>query len=55
MSVQELLLAAKQSAPLLARAQSSDRNQALAAIADELSARAGEVLSANAIDLENGK
>ena len=55
MSVQELLLAAKQSAPLLARAQSSDKNQALAAIADELSARAGEVLSANAIDLENGK
>lgn len=55
MSVQELLLAAKQSAPLLARAHSSDKNQALAAIADELSARAGEVLSANAIDLENGK
>ena len=55
MSVQELLLAAKQSAPLLARAQSSDKNQALAAIADELSARAGEVLSANAIDLENGR
>lgn len=55
MSVQELLLAAKQSAPSLARAQSSDKNQALAAIADELSARAGEVLSANAIDLENGK
>ena len=55
MSVQELLLAAKQSAPLLARAQSSDKNQALAAISDELSARAGEVLSANAIDLENGK
>lgn len=55
MSVQELLLAAKQSAPLLARAQSSDKNQALAAIANELSARAGEVLSANAIDLENGK
>ena len=55
MSVQELLLAAKQSAPLLARAQSSDKNQALAAIADELSVRAGEVLSANAIDLENGR
>ena len=55
MSVQELLLAAKQSAPLLARAQTSNKNQALAAIADELSARAGEVLSANAIDLENGK
>jgi len=55
MSVQELLLAAKQSAPLLARAQSSDKNQALAAIADELSARAGGVLSANAIDLENGR
>lgn len=55
MSVQELLLAAKQSAPLLARAHSSDKNRALAAIADELSARAGEVLSANAIDLENGK
>lgn len=55
MSVQELLLAAKQSAPSLARAQTSSKNQALAAIADELSARAGEVLSANAIDLENGK
>ena len=55
MSVQELLLAAKQSAPSLARAQTSNKNQALAAIADELSARAGEVLSANAIDLENGK
>jgi glutamate-5-semialdehyde dehydrogenase len=55
MSVQELLLAAKQSAPALARAQNSNKNQALAAIADELSARAGEVLSANAIDLENGK
>jgi glutamate-5-semialdehyde dehydrogenase len=52
MSVQEILQAAKQAAPALARANSKTKNQALAAIADELATRAGEVLAANAIDLE---
>lgn len=52
MSVQEILQAAKQAAPALARANSKTKNQALAAIADELANRASEVLAANAIDLE---
>lgn len=55
MSVQELLAAAKHAAPALARASSAIKNQALAAIADELTAHVNEVLAANAIDLENGK
>lgn len=52
MSVQEILQAAKQAAPALARANSKTKNQALAAIADELANRASEVLAANGIDLE---
>lgn len=55
MSVQEILQAAKQAAPALARANSKTRNQALATIADELSTRAGEVLAANGIDLESNQ
>lgn len=55
MSVQEILQAAKQAAPALARANSKTKNQALAAIADELSTRAGEVLAANGIDLESNQ
>ncbi len=55
MSVHEMLLAAKQTAPILARAQSDTKNQALASIADELAARAEEVLAANAMDMEQGK
>lgn len=55
MSVQDLLAAAKHAAPALARASSAIKNQALAAIADELTAHVSEVLAANAIDLENGK
>jgi glutamate-5-semialdehyde dehydrogenase len=55
MSVQEILQAAKQAAPALARANSKTRNQALATIADELSTRAGEVLAANGIDLESNR
>ncbi len=55
MGVQDILKAAKESSPSLALAPATLKNQALSAIADELAARAGEVLSANAMDMENGK
>ena len=55
MSVQKVLTAAKESAPTLARAQTATKNQALSAIADELLARLAEVISANEVDMENGK
>ncbi len=55
MSVQEILQRAKNAAPALARSSEHTKNQALAAIADELEKRASEVLAANEIDMKNSE
>jgi glutamate-5-semialdehyde dehydrogenase len=55
MSVQDILRRAKNAAPALARSSEHTKNQALAAIADELEKRAGEVLAANEIDMKNSE
>jgi glutamate-5-semialdehyde dehydrogenase len=55
MSVQDILRRAKNAAPALARSSEHTKNQALAAIADELEQRASEVLTANEIDMKNSE
>lgn len=55
MSVQEILQAAKTAAPGLARASTTEKNLALKMIAEELVARASEIIAANSIDLANGE
>ena len=52
MTTQELLKAAKQAAPMLARIDGETKNQALCAMADALIAATEEILAANAKDLE---
>lgn len=55
MSVLEILQRARAAAPELARASAEKKNKALAEIANELEARAAEVIAANEIDLKNGE
>ena len=54
-SVTEICLAAKAAARELAQIDSATKDRALLAIADALSARTGEILEANARDLEAGR
>jgi glutamate-5-semialdehyde dehydrogenase len=54
-SVTDICLAAKRAARRLARVDSATKNRALLAIADALEARVGEILEANARDLEAGR
>jgi len=54
-SVTEICLGAKRAARALARVDSATKNRALLAMADALEARAGEILDANARDLEAGR
>ncbi|MFM1779600.1 MAG: hypothetical protein RIS51_745, partial [Actinomycetota bacterium] len=55
MSVQDLLSAAKNAAPSVARASTTQKNAALREISNELLANAEKIIAANAIDLENGQ
>jgi glutamate-5-semialdehyde dehydrogenase len=54
-SVADICRAAKRAARSLARVDSATKNRALLAIADALEARVGEILEANARDLEAGR
>jgi len=54
-SVTEICLGAKRAARALARVDSATKNRALLAMADALEARIGEILDANARDLEAGR
>src|SRR3954466_3773327 len=54
-SVTDLCLAAKAPAPPLAATPSAVKDRALLAMADALEARVGEILEANARDLEAGR
>src|SRR4029079_19586311 len=54
-SVTEICLGAKRAARALARVDSATKNRALLAMADALEARAGEILDANARDLDAGR
>ncbi len=54
-SVTDLALAAKAAARRLAAVDSATKDRALLAIADALEARAGEIIEANARDLEAGR
>ncbi len=54
-SVTEICLGAKRAARALARVDSATKNRALLAMADALEARVGEILEANARDLEAGR
>ena len=55
MTVQDLGIRAKGVQTFLSRVSTEDKNRALLFIADALYNRAGEIISANATDLENGK
>ena len=55
MTTRELLCAAKACAPILAAAQTQQKNQALEAMARELENETDAILAANAIDLEAAK
>ena len=55
MTTMELLRAAKQAAPMLARADEATKNRALLAMADALEARQEEILAANRLDLTAAK
>lgn len=55
MSVQDILLAAKNAAPSLARSSTTQKNLALAEIAKELLSRSEEIITANSLDLTNGE
>lgn len=55
MSVGEILLAAKAAAPEVARASSAQKNLVLAELAKLLVANSEAILSANQIDIQNGK
>ena len=55
MTTQELLIAAKACAPLLATADTDLKNKALLAMADRLVANTESILQANALDLEAAK
>ena len=52
MTTRELLIAAKKAAPVLARASTETKNQALLAMADALMEAAEDILTANQKDLE---
>src|SRR6187200_1058772 len=54
-SVTELCLAAKAAARKLAQLDTGTKDRALRAVADALEARVGEILEANARDLEAGR
>jgi len=54
-SVTDLCLAAKAAARELALLETGTKDRALLAVADALEARAGEILEANARDLEAGR
>src|ERR1044072_2727083 len=54
-TVTEICLGAKRAARALARVDSATKNRALLAMADALEARVGEILEANARDLEAGR
>ncbi len=54
-SVTEICLGAKRAARALARVDSATKNRALLAMADALETRVGEILEANARDLEAGR
>jgi glutamate-5-semialdehyde dehydrogenase len=54
-SVAEICAAAKRASRTLARLDSQAKNRALQAIADALIDRSGEILEANALDLEAGR
>jgi glutamate-5-semialdehyde dehydrogenase len=54
-SVTDICRAAKRAARALARVDSATKNRALLAMADALGARVGEILEANARDLEAGR
>ena len=55
MTTQQILIAAKANAPLLAAADTNLKNRALMAMADALEANADAILQANALDLEAAK
>lgn len=52
MTTKEILIAAKASAPALAKASSEQKNNALGAMADALEAASAQILAANALDME---
>src|SRR5919112_197884 len=54
-TVTDICLAAKAAARELARIDSATKDRALLAIADALESRVGEILEANARDLETGR
>ncbi len=55
MSVSEILQAAKTAAPLIARASTLQKNLVLKELAKLLSESSDAIISANQIDIENGK
>ena len=52
MTTQEILIAAKKAAPALAGADSEKKNRALLSMAEALLRRSGDILAANALDVE---
>ena len=52
MTTQEILTAAREAAPVLSRVTTAQKNAALRAMADALEAHCGDILSANARDVE---
>lgn len=55
MAVIDILSAAKNAAPAIAKASTDEKNHALELIAQELEKRSAEVIAANSLDLERGK
>ncbi len=55
MTTQEILIKAKKAKGAVSLADTEKKNRALLAMADALLAHSGDILSANAIDLENAK
>ena len=55
MTTKEILIAAKAAAPTLAGTTTEKKNAALLAMADALERRRGDILAANALDIESAK